>query len=313
MQKMTTQQTNLRWPILLAAILIAGSAIFLGVQIGQQPEKTSTPVNETQLKNQLKTELVTELASQTTTSAIDSAQLKEQIKTEILAELKDGDWIDQEVDAGIERYVQKQREAQEKVREEQERLANEKAKNVRRVSTERDHVYGNPNAEISLIEYSDFECPYCKTFHPTPKQIVDAYDGKVNWVFRHYPLSFHNPTAQLEAEASECVAELGGNDAFWKFTDFLYENSGLNGQGVPEEQLLAFVEELGLDVEQFKGCVSNGKYAERVQEDFEEGANSGITGTPGSILLNNQTGEVKLKSGALPFEAVKAEIEQLLQ
>ena len=74
--------------------------------------------------------------------------------------------------------------------------------------TKEDWVFGNRNAEIALIEYSDLECPFCKKFHPTAQQVVDEYKGKVMWVFRHYPLSFH-ANAQKEAEASECAAELG--------------------------------------------------------------------------------------------------------
>src|SRR3989338_3572308 len=94
------------------------------------------------------------------------------------------------------------------------------ATNVPPIDPKEDHIRGNPDAKVSVIEYSDFECPFCKRHHPTMTQIMDAYGDDVNWVYRHYPLSFH-PNAEPSALASECVAEIGGNDAFWGFVDKL--------------------------------------------------------------------------------------------
>jgi protein-disulfide isomerase len=218
----------------------------------------------------------------------------------------------QKIDAGIERYVQKQREEREQARAEQTRLASAKAKNVRRVSKVRDHIYGNPDAKVSLIEYSDFECPFCKRFHPTAKRLVEVYDGKVNWVYRHFPLAFHNPGAQKQAEGSECAADLGGNDAFWKYTDLIYERTRSNGKGFPLNRLVPLAKEIGLDERKFQACLDGGKMAARVGEDYTEGTQIGITGTPGNVLLNNETGAVALKPGALPLEVLKAEIDHLL-
>jgi protein-disulfide isomerase len=314
-----TKNMELIGAIILAAVLVAGSLVFLGVQLGQKPENTTPALNDAQLEEQVETELLAEVPEggesepEGTVPANSESQLKEQIKTEILAELKEGDFLAQEIEAGIERYIQKQREAQEKARAEQARVAAEKAKDVPRPSVERDHIYGNPDAVISLIEYSDFECPYCKAFHATAKQFVDESDGQVNWVFRHYPLGFHNPTAQKEAEATECVAELGGNEAFWKFADAIFENSALNGKGVPADILIDLVEKMELDAEQFQTCLDSEKHAKRVLQDLQEGTDSGITGTPGNILLNNQTGNVKLMSGAVPLESLQTEMEQLLK
>jgi len=281
-----SKQKELIVAIILAAVLISGSLVFFGLQM-RWGSGRNIPTNE--------------------------AQLTQRIKQEIFAELQNSEFLAQQVEIGIQKYVQKQQEAQIKARAEQERIANEKAKNVRRVSATRDHIYGNPEAVISLIEYSDFECPFCKTFHPTAKQLVDAYVGKVNWVYRHYPLEFHNPGSQKEAEASECANELGGNEAFWKYADTIYQRTTSNGKGFPIDKLVPLAEELGLDKAQFQACLDSGKYTTRVQEDFTEGTNSGISGTPGNILLNNQTGAVKLKVGALPFEALKAEIDQMLK
>ena len=214
---------------------------------------------------------------------------------------------------GIEKYVQKQREAQERARTQQRRLASENANNVRRVSSIRDHIYGNPDAKISLIEYSDFECPYCKRFHPTAKKVVEVYGGKVNWVYRHYPLLFHNPGAQKQAEASECANELGGNEAFWKYADLIYERTKSNGRGFLLDNLAPLAKEIGLDGKKFQACLESGKYTARVKEDFIEGTQIGINGTPGNIILNNETGAVMLKSGAIPVAGLKAEIDKLLK
>lgn len=94
----------------------------------------------------------------------------------------------------------------------------EVAGTVAPIDFERDHILGDRSARVAIIEYSDYECPFCHRVHPTYKQIMDQYDGKVMWVFRHFPLAFH-PEAMPLAIASECVASLKGNDAFWKFTD----------------------------------------------------------------------------------------------
>jgi protein-disulfide isomerase len=90
-----------------------------------------------------------------------------------------------------------------------------------------DHIRGNPNASVAVIEYSDYQCPFCKAVHPTYQKIMDTYGDDVMWVYRHYPLPFH-PHAQKAAEGGECAAELGGNDAFWKYTDQLFESGALD-------------------------------------------------------------------------------------
>lgn len=89
--------------------------------------------------------------------------------------------------------------------------------------TDDDHIFGDKDAPVKIVEYSDFECPFCASVHPTLKQLVVDYDGDVAWVYRHYPLDFH-PNAQPAAEASECIAELGGNDEFWEFSDYIFAN-----------------------------------------------------------------------------------------
>lgn len=84
-----------------------------------------------------------------------------------------------------------------------------------------DHLLGNPNAPVLMVEYSDLECPFCQRFHPTMKQALDEYEGQIAWVYRHFPLDALHPNARKAAEASECVAKVAGNDKFWEFIDEL--------------------------------------------------------------------------------------------
>jgi protein-disulfide isomerase len=246
-------------------------------------------------------------------SAAEYEALKAKIKQEVLRELMEEGQLDAAVDAGVSRYVERQRQARAdaEAREQQDLAA--LAKNVREVSAERDHIYGSPDAVVSLIEYSDFECPFCKRFHPTAKELVDAYDGKVNWVYRHFPLAFHNPGAQLQAEASECAAALGGNDSFWKYTDTIYERTTSNGQGFPVDGLVPLAREIGLDGDAFDDCLKQRRYTKRVQEDYEEGVRIGIRGTPGNILLNNESGAVIPRPGAAPLDTLKQIVDRLLE
>jgi len=234
-------------------------------------------------------------------------KLVRRVTEEVISELHESDFLQNEIEAGIERYIKKQREAQARAPDERAE------KNVRPVAVDRDHIFGNTDAEISLIEYSDFECPYCKTFYPTAKKVVEIYAGKVNWVYRHFPLDFHNPGAQKEAEASECAAELGGNDAFWAYADQIYKRTHSNGKGFPVSNLTPLGVEIGLDEKAFTACLDSGRHAALIQADFDNGVASGIKGTPGNILLNNKTGKARFAAGAQPLETFKAEIDRLLK
>ncbi len=242
--------------------------------------------------------------------------LVEQVKAAVIQELKGEGVLQQEIEAGIEAYIAREREAranaQQQARLEQQRLAAENLQHVLRYTEGRDHLYGDPDATITLIEYSDFECPYCKRFHSVPKKLVEQFKGQVNWVYRHFPLSFHNPGAQKQAEASECAYEQGGDEVFWKFADTLYQRTRSGGHGFPLEQLAGLAEGFGLDGVSFQQCLDSGKYADRVKEDLLEGKSLGITGTPGNVLVNNVTGQVVLKVGAHPARVFEREIRTML-
>jgi protein-disulfide isomerase len=240
-------------------------------------------------------------------------QLIQELKREVMEELLKSDFLQKQIELGIKNYLKDEQAAKTLAAADLTRRANEKVAKVRPVTSARDHVYGNPNAPISLIEYSDFECPFCKKFHLTPKEIVNASGGKVNLVYRHFPLGSHNPGAQKQAEAAECANALGGNDAFWKYADAIYARTRSNGRGFPISDLTPLAKELGLPAARFQECVDKATYGARVQEDMLEGATIGLTGTPSTIIFHNKTREARLKLGAQAAAAFKADIEAMLK
>ncbi len=178
--------------------------------------------------------------------------------------------------------------------------------------TEEDHIFGNPDAKISLIEYSDFECPYCQRFHTTPELIVEEFNEDVNWVYRHYPLSFHDPAATLEAKATECANEIGGNDVFWEYAGLVFNQTPGNGKGIDENGLVALADDLDIDTNSFKECLDSDKFLDHIRQDFNSGSKLGVSGTPATFVINHETGKQQLVSGAQPYESVKAIVEDMM-
>jgi protein-disulfide isomerase len=171
------------------------------------------------------------------------------------------------------------------------------------VVTAADHVFGDPKAPVTIIEYSDFQCPFCSRFHPIMKQVMETYAGKVKWVYRHFPLSFH-PHAEPAAEAAECASEQG---KFWEYADKLFENQSSLG----DDLYARLASDLGLDKSSFDACLKSDKYLERIASDVQGGANAGVSGTPGSFVIDAD-GNAKVIKGALPFETVASVIDQAL-
>jgi protein-disulfide isomerase len=172
-----------------------------------------------------------------------------------------------------------------------------------------DHIRGNKNAKVTLIAYSDYECPFCKNFEPTLKQLLDTYGDKIRLVLRHYPLPFH-ANAQKEAEASECAAQLGGNDAFWKYSDAIFERT-TSGEGFPLDNLGPLAAELGMNQQQFQSCLDSGKYEKLVKGSIAEGQGAGVQGTPSTFIIDAR-GNNELVVGAQPIEAFKTAVDKAL-
>ncbi len=169
--------------------------------------------------------------------------------------------------------------------------------------TEADHIRGDKNAPVTIIEYSDFECPYCERFHPTMLQVMDEYKGQVRWVLRHFPLSFH-PNANEAALASECAAEQG---KFWEMGDKLFENRTALG----DELYATLASDLGLNTADFDDCMANEEYADKIEAQAQAGAAAGVSGTPGSFVIDKDGNAIPIK-GALPFSSVAAAIDSVL-
>lgn len=154
-----------------------------------------------------------------------------------------------------------------------------------RTVDDNDHILGNPNAPVVMVEYSDLECPFCKTFHKTMQALLDTYgkDGTIAWVYRHFPLDIH-PRAPREAQATECAFELAGNAGFWNYVNKIFEVTNSNNSLDPAE-LPKIAGRTGLDVNKFQTCLDSGKYAAKVKDDFSDGLRAGVNGTPHTVLV----------------------------
>ena len=159
-------------------------------------------------------------------------------------------------------------------------------------------VRGPAAAPVEIVEFSDFECPFCQRAYATVAQVMKTYGDRVRLVYRHYPLPNH-PNAWPAAEASLCAAE---QDRFWPYHDRLFEQS----ERLTNTDLKAHAAALGLDTEKFNACVDARKYRDEVQTDLEDGEEAGVSGTP-AFFING-----RLLSGAQPFEAFKEIIDDEL-
>lgn len=270
-------KTKLNHPVAVAivvgAALVAAALAFLGYQWGSQPDE----------------ERLAALIDQRLAARGAAGPSEEEFNAR--------------VEQGILAFIDKQRRAEA---ERPQQLA----QNVPPPSKD-DYVYGNADAPVALIEYSDFECPFCKRFHATAKRLVDDSKGQVKWVYRHFPLAMHNPGAQKQAEAAECAAEQGGNDAFWKFANAVYERTSSGGKGFALAQLGPLAGELGLDTKAFRACLDSGRMAEAVNHDVESGTRAGVNGTPGNILVHVASGRTLAVHGAQPYETLREAVKAL--
>ncbi len=159
---------------------------------------------------------------------------------------------------------------------------------IKPVSSE-DHIRGDiRKAKVAVVEFSDLQCPYCKQLHPTLIKMMEAYGSEVVWVYRHFPLESIHPNARPAAHASECVAALGGNEAFWTFVDGVF-----NSESDPfsKENMAALASKAGVDTAAFQSCQDSGKYDQKITDSVDEAGLAGAQGTPDLTVINLKTKE----------------------
>lgn len=163
-----------------------------------------------------------------------------------------------------------------------------------------DNIRGNENAPITVVEFSDAQCPYCGRFHSTMKRVMEEYPDDVRWVYKHFPLDSIHPLARKAGEAQECAGE---QDKFWEYSDLLFANQS----SINEAYFSKLAGEIDLDINDFDACLESGKFAQKVSDDLKYGQQLGVRGTPGNFINGVSI------PGAVPFNQVKATIDSLLK
>ncbi len=187
-----------------------------------------------------------------------------------------------------------------------------------KVSIDDDPILGDKNAPVTIIEFSDYECPFCKRhFDQTLPQLVKEYidTGKVNLVFRDLPLSFHDPMATTEAIAANCAKEQGDDSTYFKYHDEIFKRTKSNGNGLTKDDLYKISDDLKLNTQKLKVCLDDPKQKEEVQKDLTDANSVGASGTPAFFVgrsTSDGTIEAVLTSGAQPFSVFKTIIDELL-
>ena len=179
--------------------------------------------------------------------------------------------------------------------------------------TSSDHIMGSTNAKVVVVEYTDLECPFCKAFHITMKQIMNEYGstGNVAWVIRNFPLEQLHPNAPKLASAAECVADLGGNDAYFKFLDSVFEQAPIN-TFFDFTKLDSTVSKLGIDTAKFESCYTADKFKQKITDEFNNAIASGGQGTPHNIVITKDGQAIPIP-GAQPYATVKSVIDAALK
>ncbi len=209
--------------------------------------------------------------------------------------------------AGAILYVSGALESGKNIVPQQDTTTPDQAQQLYRPVDETDHIRGNKDAEVVLIEYSDTECPFCISFHKTLKQVMSTYGEQVAWVYRHVPLKNQS---QQEVVALECAYDQGGDNAFWAYLDRLMSISPGNDQ-FDLSLLPDIATRIGLETNTFQGCLQTKDVSSRVMRDTNDAFSAGLKGTPFTLVVGKKA--TFSIDGAQPFSVVSSFIEQALQ
>lgn len=171
-----------------------------------------------------------------------------------------------------------------------------------------DPVLGDKNAEVSVLEFSDFQCPFCaRAFEGAVRDLKNSdlfREGKVNFVYKHFPLNSIHPYAQKAAEASLCAQDQG---KFWEYHDMLFQNQN----ALDTTSLKSYASQLGLDTGEFSNCLENDEKSSEVSKELRQATSSGGQGTPYFVIVNNNNGRTTSVSGAVPFTQIQSAINSV--
>lgn len=183
-----------------------------------------------------------------------------------------------------------------------------------RVSIDDDPMKGDPNAPITIIEFSDYECPFCGRFYANTLPLIEENyinTGKINFVYRDFPIQSIHPNALPAALAAECADD---QNSFWQFHDMIFENKStwekLDGEKLFNE-FGQYAVVLGLNIEEFNSCLESNKHLNEIRSDLQDGQSYGVSGTPGFFIGNDNSGYIKV-SGAKPYPIFEEILEEML-
>ena len=172
-----------------------------------------------------------------------------------------------------------------------------------------DPVLGNKDAEVSIVEFSDFQCPFCERAYSGAiadfKSSSYFTDGQVNFIYKQFPLTSIHPYAQKAAEASLCASDQG---KFWEYHDTIFANQ----QTLDETSLKSYAQQLGLDSATFDGCLNNDEKASEVSKESQQAVKAGGQGAPYFVVINTKNKKTEAVSGAVPFSELESAIKNLL-